>query len=119
MRGHEGQEPTRTGIDSDPDFDFDFDFDWTDRTDRIHCLEAMREGAAFSEGLATEGTEFTERFFLLPLTRQPLLQPGCVEMGKNARLCVLGDLCGRTFLTSGRPKGTMAKQDRNRYRKGA
>jgi hypothetical protein len=40
-------------------------------------------GAAFSEGLATEGTEFTERFFLLPMTRQPLLQPGCVEMGKK------------------------------------
>ena len=36
-------------------------------------------GAAFSEGLATEGTEFTGRFFLLPLTGQPLLQPGYVE----------------------------------------
>ncbi len=55
---------------------------------------------AFSEALATEGTEFTERFSLSPSTRQPLLQPGCVEMGKNVRLCVLGDLCGRTFLTS-------------------
>jgi hypothetical protein len=69
---------------------------------------------AFSEALATEGTEFTERFALSPSTRQPLLQPGCVEMGKNVRLCVLGDLCGRTFLTSGRPKRSMAKQDRGR-----
>ncbi len=59
---------------------------------------------AFSEALATEGTEFTGRFFLSPSTRHPLLQPGCVEMGKNVRLCVLGALCGRTFLTSGRSK---------------
>ena len=71
---------------------------------------------AFSEALATEGTEFTERFALSPSTRQPLLQPGCVEMGKNVRLCVLGDLCGRTFLTSGRPKRSMAKLDRGRGR---
>ena len=71
---------------------------------------------AFSEALATEGTEFTERFSLSPSTRQPLLQPGCVEMGKNVRLCVLGDLCGRTFLTSGRPKRSMAKLDRGRGR---
>ena len=59
---------------------------------------------AFSEALATEGTEFTGRFSLSPSTRQPLLQPGCVEIGKNVRLCVLGALCGRTFLTSGRSK---------------
>jgi hypothetical protein len=43
----------------------------------------LPEGAAFSEGLATEGTEFTERFFLLPSRRQPLLQPGYVEMEKT------------------------------------
>ena len=64
----------------------------------------------FSEALATEGTEFTERFLLSPSTRQPLLQPGYVAMGKQVRLCVLGDLCGRNFLTSGRPKRSMAKQ---------
>ncbi|MGI6302855.1 MAG: hypothetical protein ACOX52_17610 [Verrucomicrobiota bacterium] len=70
----------------DPDFDFDRT-DRTDRTDRIHCREAMREGAAFSGALATEGTEFTEGFSLSPSTGQPLLQPGCVEMGKRAPLC--------------------------------
>ena len=59
----------------------------------------------FSEALATEGTEFTERFFLLPSTRQPLLHPGYVQMGKNLRLCVLCDLCGRTLLVRGCPKG--------------
>jgi hypothetical protein len=69
-----------------------------------------------SGALATEGTEFTERFFLSPSTGQPLLQPGCVEIGKNVRLCVLGDLCGRTFLTSVRPKKSMAKLDRGRGR---
>ena len=40
----------------------------------------------FSEALATEGTEFTERFFFLPSTGGPLLQPGYVQMGKEDRL---------------------------------
>ncbi|MGI6302811.1 MAG: hypothetical protein ACOX52_17390 [Verrucomicrobiota bacterium] len=35
----------RAGIDPDPDFDFD-------RTDRIHCLEAMREGACLFGGFS-------------------------------------------------------------------
>jgi len=66
----------------------------------------------FSEALATEGTEFTEKLFLSPSTRQPLLQPRAqssqrnssfrhrqdnpyfsriaLRWKKNARLCVLG-----------------------------
>ena len=63
----------------------------------------------FSEALATKGTEFTEKLFLSPSTRQPLLQPGYVEMGKNAHLCVLCDLCGRTSLISGRPNRSRSK----------
>ena len=60
---------------------------------------------AFSEALATEDTEFTERFSLSPSTRQPPLQAGCFEMGTGLRLCVLGDLCGKTFPIKRSPKG--------------
>ena len=58
--------------------------------------------------LATEDTEFTERFFLLPSTKRPALQQGAYQMGKDLFLCVLGDLCGNNFLTRGRPKRSMA-----------
>ena len=51
------------------------------------CLEATHDGARlFGRGLATEGTEFTERILLLPLTGQPPLQAGCFQMGKELRL---------------------------------
>ncbi|HCF96274.1 MAG TPA: hypothetical protein DEW46_14545, partial [Verrucomicrobia bacterium] len=53
--------------------------------------------------LATEATEGTERFSLLPSTRQPLPQPDNAQMEKDLRLSVLGDLCGRNLLTRGRP----------------
>jgi hypothetical protein len=60
----------------------------------------------YGRRLATEDSEFTESFFLLPSTKQhpPAFQPGCFQMGKVLRLGVLGDRCGRTVLTSGRPK---------------
>ena len=87
------------------------------RIERIgsDCLEAEAEAEA--EGLcswrgsfATEGTEFTERFFLLPSAGRSALQPGAYQMGKGLRLCVLCDLCGRNLLTRGRPKRSMAKR---------
>ncbi|MGI6302815.1 MAG: hypothetical protein ACOX52_17410 [Verrucomicrobiota bacterium] len=40
--------PYRAGV--DPDFDFD-------RTDRIHCLEAMREGACLFRGFSQSPSE--------------------------------------------------------------
>ena len=60
----------------------------------------------YGRRLATEDSEFTESFFLLPSTKQhpPAFQPGCFQMGKVLRLGVLGDRCGRTVLTSGRLK---------------
>ena len=90
---HEGQAPTRTGIDSDPD-----------PTDRQPSPGGdARRSTPFRMGLATEGTEFTERFFILPSTRQPSLHLGCFQMGKDLRLCDLGDLCGRNRFPS-RPR---------------
>ena len=61
---------------------------------------------------ATEGPEYTERFFLLPSAGRSAL----FQMGNGLRLCVLCDLCGRNLLTRGRPKSSMAKQDRGRGR---
>jgi len=83
-----GQVPYNTGI--DPDFD---------RTDRELC--------SWGGSFATEGTEFTERFFLLPSAGRS----SYYQMGNGLRLC---DLCGRNLLTRGRPKRSMAKQDRGR-----
>ena len=40
---------------------------------------------------------------VFPSTRQPPLQPGFLQIRKDLRLCVLGDLCGRNFLTRARP----------------
>ena len=65
--------------------------------------------APLGRGLATESTEFTERFFLLPSTRRSALQQGAYPMGRDLFLCVLGDLCGRNLLTKGRPKRSMAE----------
>ncbi len=59
--------------------------------------------------LATEGTEFTERFIPLSSTRQA----GCFRW-ETSVLSV--DLCGKTFLTRVRQKRAMAKQARGRGR---
>jgi hypothetical protein len=76
-----------------------------------YCLEAEAEGlCSWGGSFATEGTEFTERFFLLPSAGRSALY----QMGNGLRLCVLCDLCGRNLLTRGRPKSSMAKQDRGR-----
>ena len=61
------------------------------------------------ESLATEGTEFTERFFLVPSTIQPPLQPDFFQIGKDLYLCVLGDLCGKNRLTGARPKISLGR----------
>ncbi len=49
-------------------------------------------------------------------TRQPLLQPDYVEMGKSARLCVLGDLLWQDFSHQRSSEKVMAKQARGRGR---
>ena len=66
----------------------------------------------FSGFLATEGSEFTERFFLLPTRREAPTSAGVLQPGKELRLC------GGNFLTRCCLQRTMAKQDRyrNRYR---
>ena len=46
---------------------------------------------------------------VFPSTRQPPLQPGFFQIGKDLRLCVLGDLCGRNLLTRARPKISLGR----------
>jgi hypothetical protein len=82
---------------SDTDFDYDFGTPIQTMNGLIghYCLDATPIGARLWGWDEPQRAEFTERFFLLPLTRQPPLHLGCFQMGKDLRLSVLGDLCGR------------------------
>ncbi|MGI6302810.1 MAG: hypothetical protein ACOX52_17385 [Verrucomicrobiota bacterium] len=59
----------RAGIDPDPDFDFD-------RTDRIHCLEAMREGACLFGGFSHRGHRVHREVFPFAIDETPPTSAG-------------------------------------------
>ena len=67
-----------------------------------HCLEARLKERAFSDRIEPQRAQSSQRemhpFVIVETART---SDGVLQMGS---LCVLGDLCGKTFLTRACPK---------------